>query len=376
VTALLRLEDVLVRAGERTLLELAAVEVQPGETLAILGPTGAGKSTLLRVMNALVRPSRGRFLWQGEAVPYPVPAAVRRRMAMAFQEPLLFHGSVFDNVAYGLRLRGARGAELERRVTETLRLFGIDGMAAQPGRTLSGGEAQRTALARAVVLQPDLLLLDEPLASLDPPTKERLETELRKVIRARGLTCAYVTHDQGEAQRMADRIAVLDAGALVQAGAPDDVFLRPASERVARFVGARNLLAGTVVESSGGRSRVAVGERSIVAGAAPPLTRSAPGPGLTNEAAAVLVCVRPEEVVLARDGDAPADGADLNVLRGTVREVRPLGATTEVYLDCGVPLVALLTRPAAAALELREGTPVRATFRAAAAHLIPAPDRR
>jgi tungstate transport system ATP-binding protein len=353
VTALLRLEEVLVRAGERTLLDVAAVEVTAGETLAILGQTGAGKSTLLRVMNALVRPARGRFRWRGEAVPFPVPAAVRRHMAMAFQEPLLFLGSVFDNVAYGLRLRGVRGADLERRVTETLQLFGIDGLASRPVRTLSGGEAQRTSLARAVVVEPDLLLLDEPLASLDPTTKERLETELRRVIRARGLTCAYVTHDQTEAQRMADRVAVLEAGALLQVGAPDEVFLRPASERVARFVGARNLLPGTVVESTTGGTRVTVGERTLAAAAAP------------DGAKAVLVCVRPEDVVLARS----ADGAE-NQIRAVVRELRPAGATTEVHLDCGFPLVALLTRRAAEDLELREGAEVHATFRAAAAHLI------
>jgi ABC-type Fe3+/spermidine/putrescine transport system ATPase subunit len=365
VTALLRLEEVLVRAGGATLLDVAAVEVAAGETLAILGQTGAGKSTLLRVMNALLRPARGRFLWRGEEVRLPVPTSVRQRMAMAFQEPLLFHGTVFENVAYGLRLRGVSGAELERRVMEALRLFGIEGLARRAERTLSGGEAQRTALARAVVVEPDLLLLDEPLASLDPPTKERLEGELRRVIRARGLTCAYVTHDQGEAQRVADRVAVLDAGALLQVGTPDDVFLRPASERVARFVGTRNLLPGTVVERSAGGARVAVGDRTITAGPAP------------EGATAVLVCVRPEEVVLSRaGGEAEGAPAGANRLRATVREVRPLGATTDVHLDCGFPLVALLTRRGAEELELREGTAVLASFRAAAAHLIPAPDRR
>ncbi|MBI5478660.1 MAG: ABC transporter ATP-binding protein [Deltaproteobacteria bacterium] len=379
MTALLRLEDVLVRAGERPLLEVGAIEVNAGETLVILGQTGAGKSALLRVMNALIRPERGRFLWQGKEVRFPVPAAVRRRMAMAFQEPLLFLGTVFDNVAYGLRLRGVSGATLESRVVEALRLFGIEGLARRSGRTLSGGEAQRTALARAVVLQPDLLLLDEPLASLDPPTKERLEAELRRVIRSRGLTCAYVTHDRAEAQGMADRIAVLDAGALLQVGTPDDVFLRPSSERVARFVGTRNLLAGTVVGSAVGRARVAVGEHTLSAGAAPPMARSTPGPRLTDAAAAVLVCIRPEEVVLTRDGGVePRSDADANCLCATVREVRPLGATTEVHLDCGFPLVALVTRRCAEELELRDGNAVHASFRASATHLIPAspPDRR
>ncbi|MCU0619985.1 MAG: ABC transporter ATP-binding protein [Gemmatimonadales bacterium] len=366
MTALLRLEDVRVQAGDRTLLAVDSLEIAAGETLAILGQTGAGKSTLLRVMNALVRPDRGRFLWQGAETRFPVPSVIRRRMAMAFQEPLLFHGTVFDNVAYGLRVRGVSGAVLEDRVMEALRLFGIETLARRAERTLSGGEAQRTALARAVVVQPDLLLLDEPLASLDPPTKERLEAELRRVIRARGLTCAYVTHDQAEAQRVADRVAVLDAGTLLQVGTPDDVFLRPANERVARFVGTRNLLAGTVVEATTGGSRVAVGDRTLEAGAAP------------AGATAVTVCVRPEEVVLGRGDAGPAGGTRTNRLRGTVREVRPLGATTEAHLDCGFPLVALLTRPAAEELELREGAVVAASFRAAATHLIaaPPPDRR
>jgi ABC-type sugar transport system ATPase subunit len=356
--ALLRLEEVLVRRGGRTLLTVDAIEVRGGETLAILGPTGAGKTTLLRVMNALVRPDRGRFLWRGQETRGPVGLDLRRRMAMAFQEPLLFHGTVFDNVAYGLALRGVRGEPLRERVTAALELLDIDRLAQQSSRTLSGGEAQRTALARALVLDPELLLLDEPLASLDPPTRDRLGAELRRIVRDRGLTCAWVTHDQTEAQEVADRIAVLDGGEVLQVGPAAEVFQRPATARVARFVGTRNLLAATAVATAGERVEVVVAGSRLV------------GRGPAPAGAALLLCVRPEEIVLHPPGSAPA-GA-INTLSGAVSQVRPLGATVEVGVDCGVPLVALVTRRAAEELAVRPGAAVTASFRPAATHLVAA----
>ena len=260
--SLLRVTDLVVRARERVLLDLAALEVGVGEILVVLGPTGAGKSTLLRVMGCLQRPDAGRLAWRGEPVTWPPSLALRRRMAMVFQAPLLFSGSVFDNVAYGLHVRGERGGALRGKVEAALAQFHIEPLATRRAATLSGGEAQRVALARAVVLDPELLLLDEPLASLDAPIREHLRDELREVFRARGMGCVYVTHELPEAFALADRIAVLSAGRLLQVGRPEEVFHAPRTPEVAAFLRAGNLPA-ELISADGGVAIVRVAGREL-----------------------------------------------------------------------------------------------------------------
>ncbi len=267
--SLLALAGIAVRAGKRTLLEVPELEVVEGEILVVLGPTGAGKSTLLRIMGLLQRPDAGGIAWRGEALAWPPPLEVRRRLAMVFQAPLLFSGTVFDNVAYGLGLRGERGAALRAKVEAALAQFHIGHLAGQRATTLSGGEAQRAALARAVVLQPELLLLDEPLASLDAPIREHLRDELKSVIRERRTTCVHVTHELPEAFTLADRIAVLAGGRLLQVGAPEEVFHAPTSRTVAEFLRAGGMLPAEVIGTAAGGTTVRlVGrERTIAPGA-------------------------------------------------------------------------------------------------------------
>jgi ABC-type Fe3+/spermidine/putrescine transport system ATPase subunit len=355
VTALVRLEDVRVDGHEQPRLVLDELEVRLGETLAVLGPTGAGKSTLLGVLNTLTRPSHGRYLWRGAPVELPAPLSLRRRMAMAFQDPLPLGRSVFANVAYGLKLRGVRGTAIAERVQRTLRLFGIADLAQRPAHAISGGEAQRTALARAVVLEPEFLLLDEPLASLDPDTRERLGDELRRIIQGCGLTCVWVTHDQSEARAIADRVAVLDRGRLLQVGEVAEVFGRPATAQVARFVRVRNLLVGRIVAAEAGRARVAVAGTELEV--ASPLAAGS----------AVLVCVRPEDVSITVAEDDARDA-----LVGTIVERRPRGALVELTIDCGEPVVAAV--PGRIAAGIGGGARVCVRLAAEAAHLVPAED--
>jgi len=381
VTApLLRLEGVVVQRGHRTILALDELALDEGETLAVLGETGAGKSTLLQVAAGLVLPQRGRLYFRGEAMRFPLPVAIRRRMAAAFQEPLLFRGTVFDNVAYGVRLRGVRGRPLEERVFEALRAFGIEALAQRAAHTLSGGEAHRTCLARAVVLRPDLLLLDEPLASLDPTTRLKVEKELLAAIRNLGLTCLYVTHDQDEARRVASKVAILDRGQLAQAGYLEDVFARPHTERVARFLGVRNILNGRLGTAPDGTVEVEIMGSSTSG----QVHRLRLGPGTLqpdNASSHVLVCIRAEDVVLF-PGNAPsipsspslvpsAQTAGLTCMEGTVQSLVTTGATVEVSLDCGFPLIVASTATTLATLGVKEGCRVRACVPANRIHLIP-----
>jgi tungstate transport system ATP-binding protein len=359
--SLLALEGVEVVRDGKAILSLSSLDVREKEILALLGPTGAGKSTLLRVLHFLERPASGSLSWRGAPVPWPAPLELRRRIAMAFQDPLLLSGTARENVAYGLALRGVKGDAARAKVDEALMLFHVDHLAGQPARTLSGGEAQRTALARALVLAPDLLLLDEPFAALDAPIRKHLLEELRQVVRARGLTCVYVTHEQSEAFSVADRIAVLRRGRLLQAGTPEEVLFRPASRVVARFMQTGNILAGTVARRTEALSEVSVGGRVL-------FSRT-----LVPEGTRVDACVRREEILVEPSGDAsPAPG--LNRFRGVVASVLDLGPTLHVRVDAGLdgaPLEALVTRRVAHDLAPRPGAEVVATFSASSVHLIP-----
>ena len=359
--SLLELEGVEVAREGKTILTLPRLDVREREVLALLGPTGAGKSTLLRLLHLLEKPVSGTVAWRGELVTWPAPLALRRRISMTFQDPLLFAGTTWDNVAYGLGLRGVNGSDARARVEDALRLLRVDHLAARTARTLSGGEAQRTALARALVLSPDLLLLDEPFAALDAPIRKHLLEELGRVVRSRGITCVYVTHEQGEAFSVADRIAVLRRGRLLQAGTPEEVLFHPATRVVARFMQTGNILAGVVERRSEAISEVTVGPRVLFSRTAVP------------EGTPVDACVRREEVLVEAPGEAsPAPG--LNRFPGTVEAVVDHGSTMVLRIDAGFPgtlLQALITRRVAHDLAPKPGDGVVATFSASSVHLIP-----
>jgi len=352
----------VVYAGQ-TVLEIPRLEVQAGEVLAIIGPNGAGKSTLLRVLGLLEPPTSGVVQFRGNPVPWDSGdlLAIRRRFASVFQEALLCDTTVEGNVTLGLRLRH-RPAEVVRRHADAwLTRLGIAHLARREARTLSGGEAHRTSLARAFAIQPDVLLLDEPFAALDPPTRDDLLTVLQSLLRQEGMTTVFVTHDRDEALRLGDRIAVMMDGRVHQAGKPSEVFGHPISEEVARFVGVETILPGRVTGERSGLLTVEVNGTKIEA-----LGRVAVGES-------VLVCLRPEDLVIRRrDEQAAADSAR-NHLEGRVQEATPLGAQYRVRIASDPALggvVALVTKQSFHELGLSPGSPVIVTFKASAVHLI------
>ena len=230
--AKLSLRDVTVRRGRSTALRVPALDVPAGDVLAVIGRNGAGKSTLLQTLALLERPATGEVLFEGTSV-RGRERAYRRRMAVVFQEPLLLAGSVRHNVALGLRLRGVPRAERERRAGEWLSRLGIAALAERPAHALSGGEAQRASLARALALEPEVLLLDEPFGGLDTPTRRELLADLARLVRATHLTTVFVTHDWREVECLADRVAVLVAGDVRQVGPVAQVLRCPAGPEVA-----------------------------------------------------------------------------------------------------------------------------------------------
>jgi len=356
--ALLTLEEILVRHGSATVLDIARLEIHPGETLALIGPNGAGKSTLLRVMGLLQPPSAGAVFFRGERANGENTLSMRRRMASIFQEPLLLNASLYDNAALGLKIRHLSKAEIRRRVLPWLERLGIAGLAARRARTLSGGELQRTSLARALALEPELLFLDEPFSSLDPPTRESLLIDLRDILSQTGVTAVFVTHDRHEAFMLGSRIGVLNGGKLLQLGAGRDVFARPADEKVADIVGADTRIHAVVERCSEGVARLRFDGGAVEAA------------GDFQAGAAVVVCLRPEDIRLSRP-ESPACGSGINHLSVRVVKVIPSTPHYRLLLESGTgPLTALLPRAAFEALAVREGDALSASFDPAALHII------
>jgi molybdate transport system ATP-binding protein len=351
------------RFGPATAVELDLVMPAEQFSVAVLfGPSGGGKTTALRCLAGLERPDEGRITFGSEtwfdAARHVNWSPQRRAVGFLFQEYALFpHLTVRGNVGYGLG--GLTRADRARRVGEVLDRLGLAGLGDRhPGR-LSGGQQQRVALARVLAGRPRLLLLDEPLSALDEPTREQLRLDLRGLLAEAGVPAVLVTHDRREAAALGDRLVVLDAGAVQQQGLAADVFARPTNLAVARAVGFETIIPGRVRSAESGLATVAVGRTGLV-------TLAPPG-ALTD----VFVCIRAEDVLLVQGEVGPTSAR--NRLKGTVRSVGTDGPLVRVELDCGFPLVAVVTRPAAADLGLREGAEVTALVKATAVQLVPRP---
>ncbi len=360
LSPLLSVQHLRVEANGQTLLAISDLTINRHEVLTIIGPNGAGKSTLLQTLACLREPVSGVFQFDGQTVLLNDPRlSFRRRLAVVFQEPLLFDVTVYENVASGLKLRGVAQAVIRERVTLWLDRLGIAHLTRRQARTLSGGEAQRTSLARAFVLEPDVLFLDEPFAALDPVTRESLIETFHRLQRETRVTTLLVTHDRLEALRLGDRVAVMDRGAILQIGSLEEVFSQPINETVASFVGIETILRGQIVTQSKGVAEVRVGASALV------LTVSSLAVGT-----AVTLCLRLEEVTLFDSAAESVSSSARNHFPAIVQRIVPWGAAFKVHLDCGFPLAAFVTRPSIELLDLREGKHVAAAFKATAVHVI------
>ena len=304
-------DGVTKRFGEVAAVDHVSIAIEGGEFLTLLGPSGCGKTTLLRMAAGFERPTRGRILIGGRDVTGDPPE--HRPVNMVFQRYALFpHLDVAGNVAYGLVARGTPPAQVAERVASALDLVAMADFSKRPVQQLSGGQQQRVALARAIVNQPEVLLLDEPLAALDLQLRKRMQVELRAIHRRLGTTFVYVTHDQGEALTMSDRVAVMDHGAIAQVGAPESIYRSPRSRFVASFVGEGSFVPCTVREARGDLRIV------VPAGGGPAVVARATGDRHRSGEAALLV--RPEAVTLG----APGEG----LLRGRIEDLMFTGAMT------------------------------------------------
>lgn len=357
-TILLEARELEVKRGGTVILNVPSFQIKEGEILSLIGPNGAGKTTLLQALSYLIKPSQGKICFKGEVVNSTHPVfEYRRRLASVFQEPLLFDTTVFKNVASGLKIRRMRKSQIKRMVMEHLALFGIEHLSYRSARTLSGGEAQRTSLARAFTIQPEILFLDEPFASLDPPTRGSLIEDLEKILRQKHTTTILATHDRMEALRLSDRIAVMNAGKILQIGSPGEVMNQPVDEFVASFVGVETILTGGVIKKGGGTFSASVEGQEIEVA------------GNIHLGEKVVLCIRPENVTLMTRNSQEGTSAR-NVFLGKIMKITPLGFYQRIQLNCGFPLVAYITNPSLEELSLAEGKEVRASFKATAVTVI------
>ena len=355
---ILDIRDLQVKRGGVGVLDIPALDIREGEVLSLIGPNGAGKSSLLLVLACLLTRRQGALHFRGVTVASGNSAlAYRRKTAMVFQEPLLFDATVRDNVAAGLKLRNLSHADILKIVPACLERFGIGHLSDRHARKLSGGEAQRTSLARAFAIQPEIIFLDEPFSSLDPPTRDGLIDDLQRILRETGTTALLATHDRNEALRLSDRVAVMREGGIVQIGAPEVIMNQPRDEFVASFVGVETILSGEIVKASSGTVIVHVPGGDI----------EAVGDMKTGDR--VVCCIRPEQVTLSTGASQEGVSAR-NTFEGKIVRIVPMGLFYKVSLDCGFFLTAYVTAPSVENLTLQEGQSIFASFKATAVHLI------
>ena len=337
------------------------LDIQKGEIFTVIGPSGSGKTTLIRLIDLLDNPTTGKIIFDGVDTTSSehIRLSIRRRMAMVFQKPAVLNTTVAGNVAFGLKFRGVEKSQIDARVREALDIVGLLHLSERRAVTLSGGEMQRVAIARALVTRPEVLLLDEPTANLDPVNAELIENLILLVHRQFHTTIILSTHDMIQGQRLADRIGVIMDGRIVQIGTTNDIFYQPAGKDIARFVGIDTILKGVVKTNDQGHATIDIGNAVFEA-----ITKSQAGQR-------VALYIRPEEVTVAlKDGDLPKTSVR-NQLTGTITKMVPFGPFVRTTIDFGSHLTALVTRRSADELSLAVGMTVIAGVKATAIHVIP-----
>ncbi len=317
-----RLDRVTKTFSETVAVDDLSIDIEEGEFFSLLGPSGCGKTTTLRMIGGFEEPTRGTIYLRGRDVTDLPP--YKRDVNTVFQSYALFpHLDVYENVAFGLRRRKVDKGDMERRVRDALRLVDLPGYEKRRPAQLSGGQQQRVALARALVNEPKVLLLDEPLGALDLKLRKQMQLELKRIQREVGITFIYVTHDQEEAMTMSNRLAVMRHGRVEQIGPPEEVYEQPATEFVAGFLGASNLLDGEIKETRDGTTSVLLSGGTTVL---VPSDRLPDGLG-----SAVKVGVRPEKVTIEPDVGEPSPGR--NSITGLLRMSSYIGVSHQYKVE-------------------------------------------
>ncbi|MGO9387984.1 MAG: tungstate ABC transporter ATP-binding protein WtpC [Methanobacterium sp.] len=347
---MIRIEN-LSRDWKEFKLTNITLEVEAGEYFVILGPSGSGKTMLLELIAGIWYPDTGKIYINDKEVTLLPPE--QRGVGFVYQNYMLFpHKNVFENISFGLSLRKRNKEEIRTEVDEIMNLFDISHLANRMPRTLSGGEQQRTALARALIIYPKLLLMDEPLSALDRITREELIVEMKGINKKFNTTIIHVTHNFDEALALADRIAILRHGEISQVGDSTEIFRHPKDKFVADFVGVENIIAGIASEAGGKLTVIDTGNIYIYSS--------------EQKEGNVHVTVRPEDITLAME---KVSTSARNVFMGNIKEIIDQGALIKLTIDVGESLVVFLTRQSFLDMELNIGKSVWTYFKATAVHM-------
>jgi tungstate transport system ATP-binding protein len=356
MTPVIEIENFGISRGGHKILSISNFHVDRSEVLVLIGPNGSGKTTLLMGLSALIKPVSGVLLYDGQPVNNSSAVSrVHRRIAAVFQEPLLLDSSVRDNVTLGLGFRHISRVEMTKRADRWLERFGILHLADRQARTLSGGEAKRTSLARAFAIEPEIVFLDEAFNGLDTPTRQAIVTDFQSVLRETRVTTVMVTHDSGEAMALADRIIVLIGGEVRQTGSASEIFCRPVDEEVAAFVETGNILRGTVKSSGNGAMLVAVGPQTVKVACASPANSK------------VSLFVRYDDVSVATE----TGNTSPNSFSGRITSILPSESQVRIKVDCGFPVTSLVSRHFAESAAFTIGRQVTVSFSESSPHIIP-----
>jgi molybdate/tungstate transport system ATP-binding protein len=347
---MIAIKNLKVNLGD-FLLHNISLNIEPGEYFIVLGPTGAGKTILLESIAGLYPVLEGE-VWIGDKKITGL-SPEKREIGIVYQDQALFpHLSVEKNIAFGLKMRKCPKHEVRSKIETIVGIVGIAHLLERSPVTLSGGEKQKVALARALVTEPKVLLLDEPLSALDPETRERMQEELREIHRRIGLIVIHVTHDFEEAIALGHRVAVLNDGCIVQIGTPEEFLRRPSSEFVARFALTRNILSGRVVGAEDGCTIIDISGTKVR------VTMEAEGD--------VRLSLRPEDILLSKE---PLQSSARNCFLGVVNDIVDRGSVIYVTVNLPPDFVCIVTRQAFDELELTKGVEVWITFKASAIHV-------
>ncbi len=351
---ILELNGISKNYDQEEILSNVNLKIKKGTNIGLIGPTGCGKTTLLRVIDLLEAPDSGKIIFKGKDVlNYSKKEKIkfRRKIGMVFQKPVVFRGTVMENVAYGPDIRGQNKNDLKEKISETLEALGLGGYEDRNASSLSGGETQRMALARVLINEPELLILDEPTANLDPLSTEKIESIILK-LKKKETTVIMATHDLIQGQRLCDEIAILNHE-IFQIGSPEDVFSKPKNRFVADFVGVKNIIQGHAEAASEGLSAIKTSSLTIYS------SESLNGP--------VHVSIRPEDITLSLN---KVETSALNEFKGKVTEISKQGALVNVKINVSTEIfMVYMTRKSFLDMELSLGSPVWIQFKASAVHV-------
>ncbi|MCL2116576.1 MAG: ABC transporter ATP-binding protein [Methanobrevibacter sp.] len=325
-----------ISAEDKVILDNINLKIYKKQTLGLIGPTGSGKTLLLRIINILDKPSSGKIYYEGNDITNREDFKIRRKIAMVFQKPIVFKGTVFDNIYYGLKIRNKDKKSSEEEVSNLLKMVGLEGYENRKASTLSGGEIQRIALARALILKPEILLLDEPTANLDPGSTEKIENIIENIQQNEDIAIVMSTHNLVQGQRLCDEIAIIKER-IYQIGKTEDVFRKPKNNFVAEFVGMKNIIEGTIEKIENGLTRVNVNGVKISSSE------------IIEGCSDIYICVRPEDISLTKTKvkvkveDSEKILNHLNQLKGKIIHYKENGALIELKVDVGKTFIVYLT---------------------------------